>query len=145
MRFPHNAKVFRGQFDMAPFAGVFFLLLIFLLFNSSFVFAPGVPIQLPEAANLPGTDRPTVVVAVDASGQFYFRNQLMDEVQLKQDLLTALANAGEPLTLVLQADRDVKYNVTARLLVMARDLGFENAILATKPQTLPAIKAVPAK
>ena len=57
MRFPHNTKIFRGQLDAAPFLGVFFLLLIFLLLNSSLVFTPGVEIQLPETANVPGPDK----------------------------------------------------------------------------------------
>jgi biopolymer transport protein ExbD len=137
MRFPHNAKIFRGQFDIAPFAGVFFLLLIFLLFNSSFVFAPGVAIELPKAANLPGTEGPTVAVAVDAHGQYYFQNQLMDELRLKQDLLAAIANAREPLTLVLQPDQDVKYDVIVRLGLLAKDLGFRKAILGTRPPAQP--------
>jgi len=141
MRFPHHAKVFRGQFDIAPFAGVFFLLLIFLLFNSSFVFTPGVPINLPETADLPGTDRPSVAVAVDASGQFYFRNQVTDETRLKQDLLAARANAREPLVLVLQADKDVKTDVIVRMGVLARDLGFRDVVLGTKPPLQPTARS----
>jgi len=90
MRFPHNAKIYRGQIDAAPFLGVFFLLIIFLLLNSSFVFTPGVPIMLPEGVNLPGTDKPTAVVAVDPSGHFYFENQLCDEARLKERLQAAV-------------------------------------------------------
>ena len=59
MRFPHNTKIFRGQLDAAPFVGVFFLLVIFLLFNSGLVFTPGVPIRLPEADGLPAADNAT--------------------------------------------------------------------------------------
>ena len=42
MRFPRNAKIFRGQLDAAPLAGVFFLLLIFFLLSSRLAFTPGV-------------------------------------------------------------------------------------------------------
>ena len=31
MKFPRSAKILRSQFDVAPFAAVFFTLLIFLL------------------------------------------------------------------------------------------------------------------
>jgi biopolymer transport protein ExbD len=144
MRFPHNAKIFRGQFDVAPFAGVFFLLLIFLLFNSSFVFAPGVRIDLPGTATGPGTEGPNVVVAVDENGQLYFRNQLTDEVRLKQDLLAARAESKEPLTLVVLADKDVKHEVIVRLSAMAGDLGFRHGILGTKPAVQPRAQT-PAK
>ena len=42
MKFPRNARVFRGQLDAAPFASVLFLLVLFLLVQSSLVFVPGV-------------------------------------------------------------------------------------------------------
>ena len=89
MRFPHHAKIFRGQLDAASFLGVFFLLIIFLLLNSALVFTPGVPITLPEGVNLPGTEKPTAVVAVDDGGNFYFENQLCDEARLKQRLTSS--------------------------------------------------------
>ena len=54
MKFTRNARMFRWQWDAAPFAGVFFLLLIFLLLGSSFVFTSGVRINLPESGRLPG-------------------------------------------------------------------------------------------
>jgi hypothetical protein len=47
MRFPRNAKMFRGQMDAAPFAGVFFLLTLFVLL-ASFTYTPGVRLRLPR-------------------------------------------------------------------------------------------------
>lgn len=143
MRFPHHARIFRGQFDVAPFAGVLFILLIFLLFNSAFVFTPGVPLELPEAADLPGPDTPTAMVAVDESGRLYFQNQITDEVRLKQDLLAAQANSPEPLTLVVRADRQVKNEVIVRLYVMARDLGLRGVLLGTRPPARPTLAPAP--
>ena len=49
MKFPRNARIFRGQLDASPFVGVLFLVAIFLLLNSSLVFVPGIAINLPEA------------------------------------------------------------------------------------------------
>src|SRR5438105_1110307 len=107
MRFPRNTRIFRGQLDAAPFAGVFFLLLIFVLLNSALVFTPGVPIQLPEAVNLPGTANRTLVVAVDETGQLYFENQIIGPERFKEKLQSAVSEAPQPLTLVVQADRKV--------------------------------------
>lgn len=71
MKFPRNAKIFRGQLDAAPFAGVLFLLVIFLALNSLLVFVPGVQIKLPVGDSLPGAANPTLVVAADRNGQLY--------------------------------------------------------------------------
>ena len=57
MKFPRNSKLLRSPFDAAPFAAVFFLLVIFLVLES-FMPTPGLPLQLPRASDLPGTDQP---------------------------------------------------------------------------------------
>jgi len=138
MRFPRTNKIFRGQLEAAPFSGVFFLLVIFLLLSSSLVFIPGVPIRLPEAVNLPGTGNPTLVVALDATGQIYFENQITTEIQLKVRLRVAAETSPEPLTLVVQADKSVPYETLQRLLLLAGDAGIKEMLMATRPQAAPA-------
>jgi len=34
MKFPRNARIFRGQLDAAPFAAVFFLLVLLLMLGT---------------------------------------------------------------------------------------------------------------
>ena len=139
MRFPRNTRIFRGQLDAGPYAAVLFLLVIFLLLNSSFVFTPGVPIRLPEAQSVPGLATPTVAVAVDGSGQLYFQNQVIDEPRLKRKLQEAVSRSPEPLTLIMQADQDVKYKELVRLGLLARATGIREALLATRPPLTPAL------
>lgn len=133
MKFPHSTKIFRGQLDAAPFLGVFFLLIIFLLLNSAFVSTSGVPITLPEGVNLPGPDKATAAVAVDEGGHFYFENQLCDVARLKERLQDAVARSHQPITLVVQADKSAKTEVLATLSVLARSLGIRDMLLAVRP------------
>ncbi|MCI0748794.1 MAG: biopolymer transporter ExbD [Verrucomicrobia subdivision 3 bacterium] len=142
MRFPRNNKVFRGQLDAAPYAGVFFLLIIFLLVNSSFVFTPGVPIQLPDAPDLPGTDRPTIAVAVDESSRFYFNNQVTPEATLRDRLREASSKTPD-LALIIHADRKARYETLVRLSLLAREAGIKNAIMATRPVATPVPQSPP--
>ena len=90
MKFPRNSRLLRSSFDMAPFAAVLFLLVMFLMLGALMP-VPGVnlSLQLPVADNLPGTGQPTVAVAVDANGRFYFANQIVAEDKLKSALKTA--------------------------------------------------------
>jgi len=83
MKFPRNARIFRGQLDASPFVGVLFLVAIFLLLNSSLVFVPGVAIKLPEAADLPGVFCPTFSVVVVSNRLFYCLIQIFKEGILK--------------------------------------------------------------
>ena len=141
MRFPRHARIFRGQLDAAPFAGVFFLVLIFITFNSQLVFTPGVRIQLPQADGLPGTTNPTIEVAVDRSGQLYFANQVIAEAELKQRLRAAADKAkarGSQLTLVVLAHKDTPNGVLFGLGELARESGISEMLQAVRTRTAPA-------
>ena len=137
MRFQRNVRIFRGQLDPAPYAAVFFLLVIMLLLNSSLVFVPGVRIHLPESANLPGTENPALVVAVDEGGQLYYQNQAIDSRQLAVKLGLAASETKTPLTLIIQADKNVRYDVLVQLSLLARSAGIKEALLATRPPPVP--------
>lgn len=140
MKFPRNARIFRGQLDAAPFAAVFFLLVIFMML-SSIVYTPGVALKLPMADDLPGTDKPTVAVAVDANGRFYYENQLIEEGALRNRLREASRSSSPPLVLVVQADKAVSYDLLLRLTMLARESGIREAWLATLPRPFAAPQA----
>jgi len=133
MRYPRHAKIFRGQFEAVPYASVFFLLLMFLIFSSSLVFTPGVRIELPEAKDLPGTLNPTLVVAVDSQAKLYYESQGVDEDRLKETLVAEVRRSKTPLTLLVQADKAVSYDVIVRLARIARDAGMHETLFATRP------------
>jgi biopolymer transport protein ExbD len=137
MKFPRNARIFRGQLDAAPLALVFFLLVIFLMLGS-LVYTPGVRLRLPVTEGLPGLDRPSVSVAIDASGRLYYQNQVVERDSLLQRLKEAAAKSSEPLTLVIQADKDVTYEMLVNLAVLARDAGLVDSWTATLPRAVAA-------
>jgi biopolymer transport protein ExbD len=133
MKFPRNARLLRSTLDVAPFAVVFFLLIIFLAL-AAFLPTPGLSLRLPPASDLPGTDKPTVSVAIDAEGRLFFANQIVTEKELKSHLSAAVKDAREPLTLVVQADKSVTYGQLVHLTLLARDAGIRDVLLATLPR-----------
>jgi biopolymer transport protein ExbD len=141
MKFPRNSKILRSQFDVAPFAAVFFIVMIFLLLGA-LVPVQGLHTQLtpPAADNLPGVDGRTVAMAMDSQGQIYFENQAETERVLVNRLTVATKSATAPLTLVIHADRAVTYDQLAHLTVLARSAGITNVLLATLPRVTDAAK-----
>jgi biopolymer transport protein ExbD len=139
MKFPRTARISRGQLDAAPFAAVFFLVVIFMMLGS-LVYTPGarLQLQLSRADGLAGTDKPTVSVAVDADGRLYYENQWITETKLRVRLSEAVNKSPEPLTLVVQADKSVSYETCLRLALLARDVGIPEALLATLPRAYAA-------
>lgn len=139
MKFPRNAKLLRSPFDVAPFAAVFFLLVFFMLL-AALLPAPGIALSLPSAddSKLPGTDKPTVVVAIDAGGRLFYSSQLVTEDQLTFQLRKAESAAKTPLTLIIQADQSVPYGQLVHIALLARDAGIGDALLATAPRIVSA-------
>ena len=136
MKFPRSAKILRSHFDVAPFAAVFFIVALFIMLGALLP-VPGISLQPPSAADLPGTDRPTVAMAVDNQGRMFFANVEVYEFTLKSSLAAAVKASAEPLTLVIHADKAVSYEQLAHLALLARgpQIGITNIILATLPRT----------
>ena len=111
MKFPRNAKILRSPFEMAPFAAVFFLLVIFLML-AALLPVPGIPFRLqpPAAGDLPGIDKPTVAMAVDSGGRLYFANQIVSEAKLK----SSLSNAVEKIPRAAHARHSRRQNRDGR-------------------------------
>ena len=217
MKFPRQAKIFRGQLlDAAPVAGVAFLLLIFLQL-SSLLYTPGVLVHLKNPAatirisadglihfgtnsftqaeagrlrealrnspagppfdlqadsgtppavaasasefvnrifqiqfpagprNLIGTDNPTVLVAVNFLGQYFYDNRIVGERELKDALvrerLRAAALQSKEMTLTVAGDEQADWNAVIRLGQWAREAGIKETVLAErtdKPSASPA-------
>jgi biopolymer transport protein ExbD len=137
MKFQRQAKIFRGQLDVAPFACVFFLMLFFLMMRS-FLYTPGVivPIRPPQAEAFSGTENPTVIMAVTAAGQYIMDNRVVAETDLKailQNKLATLPKSGRGLTLVVIPDKAVSYEVLTKVRASARDAGIGEVLEGVTP------------
>jgi biopolymer transport protein ExbD len=133
MKFPRRTRLFRNPFDATAYAAVFFLMVIFVSLGSR-LYTPGVQITLPSAADQPGTDQPTVTVAMDENGRYFFQNQIIEADALKKQLRAAVQQAPEPLTLVILMDKTVRFENVLRLQLLARDAGIAAALIATSPR-----------
>lgn len=142
MKLPRNARVFSGSYEAAPYASVFLLFAMFLALGT-LVYTPGVSLNLPIANDLPGTDKPSISVAIDSSGRLFFQNQMIEQDALKEELRQSVQISRQPLTLIVQADRSVAYERLVELSLMARDAGMNTALLATLPR--PAAAAPPTR
>lgn len=133
MRFPRNARVFKTRLDVAPYAIVFFLLVMFMMLGS-LVYTPGVKLELPRADGLPGTDQQTVAVGLDANGRYYYQNQGIEERALSVQLHQKCKQSSEPLTLLIYADKRASYDMLLHLMMIARQAGITNALGAALPR-----------
>jgi biopolymer transport protein ExbD len=135
MRFPRHAKIFRGQLDFAPLAGVLFLLVIFLLLTS-LVYTPGIPVQL--SMDQPGGPK---TVSIAKSGDILYEREVYRLEDLEK-LRTELRRLPAKSPLIVRVDAVAPREVVVRLREMARDLSlkFESAGAAIE---LPVTEPLP--
>jgi biopolymer transport protein ExbD len=134
MKFPRNAKVFRGQIDAAPWASLFLILLIFFFLNSLFFRPSGVYLTLPEATILTTPTNAVRFLMLDENGQKHFENQILDSQTLQSRLTKLVESLQTPLTLVVQADGNTELDAITELHEIARTAGLDGVMFAAKPK-----------
>jgi biopolymer transport protein ExbD len=102
MRYARNAKIFRGQVDAAPFAGVFFLLLLFLLLFNTHVFIPGVRVDLGGQPAPP--ELTARIVKVLRSGEINFEGSKYSYSQLQSELQERAQKGQVPARLIFDSE-----------------------------------------
>ena len=127
-----------AAFSMASRTDVIFLLLIFFMVTSTFVFPTALEVNLPESSKQTAL-KPSTRVYIDKEGVIYATADqsepvAMDENTLLGFLQSMSANAadGGDNYIAVYADEEVTYGALVRVL----DLGAQNnlkMVLATKP------------
>ena len=125
-----------ATFSMASMTDVVFLLLVFFMVTSAFVFPTALEIDLPQSSEQTPL-KPTTRVFVDAEGAYYLAAPDADApVPVAADslvlALSAIAPADSLGAVAVYADAEVAYGKVVEVL----NIGAANAIkmvLATKP------------
>ncbi len=130
-----------AAFSMASMTDVIFLLLVFFMVTSTYIFPTALEVNLPQGAEQ-SSEKPSVRVFVDAAGDYYLTTA--DEAEpapLSRDslaiALTAIARADSTATFAVYADSAVAYGKVVEVL----NTGAANSlrmVLATRAAATPA-------
>ncbi|MFO7820502.1 MAG: biopolymer transporter ExbD [Lentisphaeria bacterium] len=131
-------KNVNGKVDLVSLVDVLFLLLIFFLISSSFVFQPGIPVDLPKANVATVRAAEKIVVTVTDSETLFFNDAPVSWQELERELRELVLNSkvimekriasfnnSQPYNpmLVLRADAQVPYERVIQITALARSLG----------------------
>ncbi len=106
------------------------LLLIFVIISP--IIGRGIAVKLPVAGGekLPVTT--TVLISIEEQGAIFLGGKRTDPSSLAVEL-RSLKEANPDLKVVVQADRDVRYQTVVSVLDMIRKAGIKSVGLATNP------------
>lgn len=128
MRFKRHVEFERGQLDIAPLIDVVFLLLIFFMLTSNFIFQPGIKINLPKAVTSEVIEEKNLVITVSAEDLIYLNNRLVTLKQLKSHLEET---ARDDRPLLIKADRKASLGKVVQIWDMCRETGLTQINIAT--------------
>lgn len=128
MRFKRRLEIEKGLLDLTPLINVFFLLLIFFLFTSSFIFQPGIKVSLPKAVTGEVIQQENVVIIVTRDDKIYLNDR-----EISQDeLLSSLRIISKERTpLLIKADSRASLGRVVGILDMCRSEGVSQINIAT--------------
>jgi biopolymer transport protein ExbD len=122
VRYQRNVKIFRGGVDAAPFAGLFFVVVLFMMLFYSHVFFPGVPIKL-DAVEAPPPEMTARSIRILESGKIEFLGDSYDTTGLKQELQRRTQKGTLPRRLLLESELGVKETRVTQIENLLKDAG----------------------
>lgn len=131
MRFKRHVQFEKGYLDIAPLIDCIFLLLIFFLLTSNFIFQPGIKIDLPKAVTSEVVQENTLVITVTSDNRFYLNEMPITFVELKNKLKRT---SGKEKPILIKADRDVELGRVVSIWDFCRDIGVTQINIATNQE-----------
>ncbi|MGB2705545.1 MAG: biopolymer transporter ExbD [Candidatus Omnitrophota bacterium] len=131
MRFKRRVFLEKGLLDIAPLIDVIFLLLIFFMLTSSFVFQPGIKINLPKALTSEVIQRENLIIVVTDDNSLYIDERLIGPEELSSRLGIA---AKESKPILIKADRKTSLGKVVEVWDLCRAEGIQKINIATTPK-----------
>jgi biopolymer transport protein ExbD len=117
-----------GQIDIAPLIDMVFQLLIFFMLTSSFIFQPGIEVNLPKAVTSEIIKEETVVVTISGENVLYLNGNIVTFKELGESL-KEISQKKQPL--LIKADRRVSLGRVVEIWDLCRELGIAKINIAT--------------
>ncbi len=128
MKFKRKVFLEEGHLDIAPLIDVIFLLLIFFMLTSSFIFQPGIRVNLPKAVTSEVLHRELIVLVVTDSNDIYINERLVDAEEMASRVSLA---AREGRSLLIKADKGADLGKVIEVWDMCRQVDMKQVNIAT--------------
>ena len=138
MKFKRTLEIEKGRrLEITPLIDVVLLLLIFFMLTSSFVFNPGIKVDLPEYRSSESLNPTDLAVTITKRNEVFFRGKYwsaIDEFRLlRQEFHDAARETKDP-RLIIQADMNVPLGRVTMIMGLAMEQGLDNQAIATRPK-----------
>ncbi|MDD5135949.1 MAG: biopolymer transporter ExbD [Candidatus Omnitrophica bacterium] len=128
MKFKRRLRIEKGLIELTPLVNVFFLLFVFFAFTSSFIFQPGIKVDLPKAVTSEVVQQDSAVIIVTKDDKIYLNDREISRDELTSNLRLMAKNA---MPLLIKADNRASLGKVVEVWDMCRAEGVSQASIAT--------------
>ena len=127
------------ELNITPLIDIVFLLLIFFMVSTTFKQEFEVGINLPEASSESRPQDKTLIVSIDAKGEFYVNQTQLVNTQLLtlKRALQKIAGNDRRIPVIISADANTPHQAVITAMDAARQLGFSKLSFATQQFSKP--------
>ena len=120
-----------SDINLTPMLDVVFIMLIFFIVTATFIKQPGTDIIRPVAETKEKKPTVSVLVAVNAGGEIWVDKKKVEAAAVGA-YIERLHTENPKGGLVIQADRDAKYEKLKAVLDAARSVGLTEVAISTE-------------
>jgi biopolymer transport protein ExbD len=113
-----------AEINITPFTDVVLVLLIIFMIATPFIYQSSMKVQLPKATKSAETSR-DVIITINAEGEVFFNDARIDLDALK-DKLKAMAENNPDLSVIINGDKNVRYDAVIQVMDVLTQAGVKN-------------------
>jgi biopolymer transport protein ExbD len=128
VKFKRRVFLEKGVLDIAPLIDIIFLLLVFFMLTSSFIFQPGIKINLPKALTSEVIQKENLIIIITEDNTLYIKERSIGSEELSSRLKIA-ARQSQPI--LIKADRKASLGKVVEIWDLCRNEGVQKINIAT--------------
>jgi Biopolymer transport protein len=135
MKTRREKKSIVAKIDITPFTDVVLVLLIIFMVATPMIYKGKIKVNLPDANVTKSQDKPeSITLFVEESGTVYLDEQSYalpgDEARFRDSFARKMAAVNDP-TIVINGDRNVRYDYIVKIVNVMSDLKVRKIMLGT--------------
>jgi biopolymer transport protein TolR len=113
-----------AEINITPFTDVVLVLLIIFMIATPFIYQSSMKVQLPKGSKSEENPR-DIIITINSQGDVFLEDAKLDLSTLKYRLST-MVNGKPNTSVIINGDKEVKYNVVMEVMDILTQSGVKN-------------------
>ncbi|MFA5858561.1 MAG: biopolymer transporter ExbD [Elusimicrobiota bacterium] len=120
-----------AEINITPFTDVVLVLLIIFMVTTPLIMQSGIKVTLPKTTRVEAETDRNITITVTAAGEILLNQERVTLEELEPDL-TARVASNPNSVVIINGDKDVKYDYIIRIVDIAQQSGVRKFALSTE-------------